>query len=334
MLLSAGDVVALLCSKNKKNTNEAYIDQKGISYGKVTVIEELHRNRIFKVDVISEEKSEHYFLKQPPLLSDIYLRSMKIEACIYEYTATKSGIACYLPKYYFYDQELAVLLLENLVGSVSYFEHLQNRSFSFRHLLPISISMQLGKMLAELHRGLNQADIDNDFLNKKKYLIIEQKPTIFQDFVLFGAPPTNLKHIWEKLIIPCRELSNSWDYETVLHGDLKFNNILVDSLGKFYIIDWESTHLGTKYWDISSIVGNYELMPIYYPSLLKPFQILQSINIFLNAYSDISQNEINREICNKMTGAYLFQKVYFQSLENKLDEHSQQILQRAIELIC
>ena len=56
------------------------------------------------------------------------------------------------------------------------------------------------------------------------------------------------------------ELRKIWVYDTLIHGDIKWTNILIQSKEnkeKPYIIDWELADIGDPLWDIAGVIAGF-----------------------------------------------------------------------------
>jgi Phosphotransferase enzyme family len=51
------------------------------------------------------------------------------------------------------------------------------------------------------------------------------------------------------------ELANQWQPTSVIHGDVKPSNVVFDSVGSAYLIDFELAGLGDPAWDIGSAIA-------------------------------------------------------------------------------
>jgi aminoglycoside phosphotransferase (APT) family kinase protein len=53
------------------------------------------------------------------------------------------------------------------------------------------------------------------------------------------------------------ELRSSWRPESLMHGDLKWNNVLIrekESVPDWYVIDWEMVDRGDPRWDLGTLI--------------------------------------------------------------------------------
>jgi aminoglycoside phosphotransferase len=86
---------------------------------------------------------------------------------------------------------------------------------------------------------------------------------------LFVEPPAVIRHVPgveaaienmranDRLVSTISALRNRWSGEVVIHGDMKFDNILVnetDGEWRVWMIDWELSGLGLAEWDIAGVL--------------------------------------------------------------------------------
>ena len=116
-------------------------------------------------------------------------------------------------------------------------------------------------------------------------------------------------------------------YDTLIHGDLKYDNILVSETteGKdVKIIDWELIGIGDRYMDLGYMIGNFLLCSIddiefkdnslHFPEDTLDF-LQDTIATFLEAYhTRYTKTRIDYDKLSKFTSLYLLNQFYSASL--------------------
>ena len=54
-----------------------------------------------------------------------------------------------------------------------------------------------------------------------------------------------------------QSVADEWKVECLIHGDLKFQNLLIDENENLRIVDWETCDLGDPCWDIAAVFHSY-----------------------------------------------------------------------------
>ena len=110
-----------------------------------------------------------------------------------------------------------------------------------------NLAFECGESIAKIH----QADItDFSFLPKKT--VMEQIDELYQTYVSFDQPSPVFEYTYHWL--------QGQDFgdlnDTLVHGDFRLGNIIVNSEGLQSIIDWELAHIGNPLQDLGWICGN------------------------------------------------------------------------------
>ena len=110
-----------------------------------------------------------------------------------------------------------------------------------------NLAFECGESIAKIH----QADItDFSFLPKKT--VMEQINELYQTYVSFDQPSPVFEYTYHWL--------QDQDFgdlnDTLVHGDFRLGNIIVNSEGLQSIIDWELAHIGNPLQDLGWICGN------------------------------------------------------------------------------
>lgn len=159
------------------------------------------------------------------------------------------------------------------------------------------------------------------------------------------------------------EIFQIWGPQTLIHGDIKFDNIILslenkedlESNKKIVIVDWESVSIGNPAWDIGSVFQEYiklwiSIIPItgldsseqLLISSSESFKEIQSsMRIFWEGYISVagvnkSSSEINNLLIRstEFCAIRLIQSVYEMNLsKDKLDNHSKYMIQISLNIL-
>jgi Phosphotransferase enzyme family len=171
-----------------------------------------------------------------------------------------------MPHMLYFDTQENILITEFMINSQSLHEYYYDLHTQEFMLEPSSM---LGKMMANYHRAfdVDSNDQDVDFLSKKSAsTFFLARPT---SDILSELTPANLQLL--KIIQGYPELSKSledlwtdWHVQTLIHGDLRWENIIItyqdhayNSLFQMKIVDWELAHIGDPAWDIGGAFQDY-----------------------------------------------------------------------------
>jgi len=229
--------------------------------------------------------------------------SLKNEVWFYKYILRKElpEIRESIPNFFVYDDESKMLILENLYNFETLNDNIERHSGFSRHIIE-----HLARTIAYIHGTTNLL-----FHEDYKYVphfhssipyFEKITPEILANNNDAFTEMLEMIHSDDKITQSLESLRNLGKY-CLIHGDLKFDNILVSKYENkipIKLIDWELCGWGNPVVDLGTIMGNYLLLWAK-SILLKKNQSLQNsiknskitfmeltiaINYFLKIYKE------------------------------------------------
>jgi hypothetical protein len=232
--------------------------------GDFQVVDYRRRNRNFK---IIRRNYPSYFVKQVQSMEAEPVSTLQREANCYWLAQTQAGfapLARIMPKYVGYDPARHVLIIELLAGAETLSEY-------YRRLggLPETTSASLGKLIGGYHRepGVWIMDSQHNSLFARAIpwilSIHQMRPEYFRPLSGGNAQLLQLVQSYPEFHETLDALRSEWQVNSLLHGDMKWENCLVQSRGggrdgeTLKLIDWEMADLGDACWDAGALLQNF-----------------------------------------------------------------------------
>lgn len=246
---------------------------ESIVTGDLIVAEAGRRNRNFK---IMRKKAPGFFVKQIRTTEPQAMATLQREATCY--SLAQSGrqhedLARLMPRMVDYDPARCVLVLELLADAVNLSEHHQ-RLQGF----PAEIGQMLGLGLGAYHshagRNFSQRAAKSTFAYWPPWILSlhENGPAMFQQLSAGNHRLIEILRQTPSFAQRLRDLRKEWRFETLIHGDIKWENCMVFPKAEggldFRIVDWELCDIGDPAWDAGSVLQSYLVwwifsMPVY-----------------------------------------------------------------------
>jgi Ser/Thr protein kinase RdoA (MazF antagonist) len=220
--------------------------------GGLVVRDASSRNRNFRVET---EGGPSFLLKQA--IGAETVASLRNEATVYSYLMTLGdGLARYLPRFYDYDADEEVLILELVRDAVDLRGyHTASRHFS------IGPAAALGTALGTLHRlTLRDARAEPRYA---AWILSVHRPStsVFREASAAGLELVRIVQGASGFPEALDRARAAWRPEALVHADVKWDNLLVsvDESGEeeLKIVDWEGATIGDPCWDIGSALAHY-----------------------------------------------------------------------------
>lgn len=218
----------------------------------VKIVPVSSRNRNFKVSISS---NPGYLVKQVSNADEEKTSSLRQEATLFwlvKNEALYSPLIPFLPAFHDFDANDHVLVVELFENSQDVFVHYQ-----LNGVVSKPVFDQLSDAFAAIHSvKAQQINISPSavFFNRKI-------PWIF-----FIGPGFNLSYknnIDQQIMSLVRAnkefvhhielLKAQWSAESLIHGDVKWANVLLTDNDRLKVIDWETCDIGDPAWDIAGI---------------------------------------------------------------------------------
>ena len=224
--------------------------------GRLTVVPAARRNNNFSVVCTG---GPSYFVKSLLPSAAQGLETLRQEASLYTVAGAEEALGPLrevIPNFYLYDPQRSILVVEHIPNAKTISElHLQLGEAAEW------VAEMIGRALASIHRAAAEAlpRIDPNAFRR----ITPWALSLHQITPSFGQPGVQL----QTLLLTYPEYGQAldamraaWRPNTVIHGDMKFDNCLVtedDGVRRLRIVDWELADLGEELWDVAGILQNY-----------------------------------------------------------------------------
>lgn len=214
------------------------------------------RNRCLKVTFA---RSPGIFVKQARQTDVTMKTCLEIEAeCLrlLARPAVRSSLSDHVPELVAFDRERGILCT-TLVANSQSMRIVQQANPELR----ISVSAALGSLLGKFHNSTM-----SDMVDLLPHSARHRVPTLLHGRSLVSRPEDDPAGVYSriqeypeyaKLI---RETAAYWQADGLMHGDIRWDNILVSpgELGpRLSLIDWELAGGGDLAWDVAGVVQSY-----------------------------------------------------------------------------
>ncbi len=270
MLLTANNLAYYLFERGLLSAREV-VD------GDYMVVEATRRNRNFKV--IKQDRSG-LFLKQVQRRDAESFSAVQVEAYCYRLTnqdETFSALREIVPRFHLWDERRAVLITELLPGSEALSDYqLRTRNF------PAEVATELGRAFGQYHREVRASNptapmqtmpagsgASPVFPGRVPWILTlhNAAPNMLQEASGGNYQLLNLLKTYPEFGRTLDELAGSWKQETLIHGDIKWDNCVLVPSGKgennghdgmqLKLVDWELADWGDPCWDVAAIFSAF-----------------------------------------------------------------------------
>jgi Ser/Thr protein kinase RdoA (MazF antagonist) len=250
-LLTASNLAYYLIEKG-------YVSRDSIVEGDYVVLDYQRRNRNFKV---IRRRQPGYFVKQVLKEDAEPISTLQREASCYWLAQSQPQLAALgriSPRFIGYDRARHVLVVELLGGAETLSEYYRRAG-----RLPESLSAEAGRLLSSYHSQagawIMESPYQSVFARVTPWILSmhEIKPEYYP--VLSEANGRLLEIVKGDPEFPqtLDALRAEWRVNCLLHGDMKWENVLVLSGETLKLVDWEMADLGDACWDVGAFLQNF-----------------------------------------------------------------------------
>jgi len=227
------------------------------------------------------ENSTSYFLKQPYVTDEYSIETINRESKFYSKVFSSiifSKIQEITPRFIKFDSKNNVLITKFITN----YQKNNEKEILFGKQMSA-----LGKNLGRFHSLTSQKMIHSEFNFLPKsfpptILISRPRPELFS---LMGLGSLQfLKDIQQNEILFkfLVDLEKIWRIETIIHGDLKFDNMIFATSetkkgSELKLLDWELVQIGDPAWDIGTILFNFLYSHLFGEGFLKKFKMKENL---------------------------------------------------------
>lgn len=231
------------------------LDARDVVAGDLVVVELIRRHHNFAV---MRGKSPGLFVKQiqdQPMAA----QTLQKEAAFYAMLDADPALAPIrelLPRFHAYDPDRHMLVVEMVAGA-------EDVNASHRRLGEFSpdVGARIGEAIARYHDVARR-----ELVGKANVSIFSRQTPWILSWHLFRGPVQGLSaangqlmsivQTYPEFAHTLDHLRDTWRFETLIHGDMKFDNCLVTP-ETIHVVDWEIAEIGDAAWDVGSIFQAY-----------------------------------------------------------------------------
>ena len=243
------------------------VTAQSIVEGDFTVVEAGRRNRNFKV---LRKRAPGLFVKQIKTSEQQATFTLRKEAEFYQRVQMNPAfapIAAMIPAMLRFEPARHAVFLRLTPDAESLFEYqLRTNDFGSEN------AGKLGNALAILH-AFGPALAQDPSLRSTlpgqlpwAMTLDQQGSSVFQNLGPIGTQIATLLQGFPTLAPQLCALRHEWQFETVIHGDMKWENCLLypeaDGQHGLQIVDWELVDVGDGAWDVATIFKEYLVLTI------------------------------------------------------------------------
>jgi thiamine kinase-like enzyme len=236
------------------------LDYRAVVDGDVMVVEGARRHHNYSV---IRRNGPGLFIKQMQPDQPFSAQTLQKEAACYAMIGDDAALApihAIMPRFRAYDPERHILVME-LIANGENLTELHRRVNTF----PADVAKRVGELLARYH------DVSSrELLPRANSAIFQGQPPWILSFHLMPRGSVqnlsaangqfmNILQSYPDFAQALDAIRMSWRHNALVHGDMKFDNIVVRNNGEetMHVVDWELADVGDSAWDVASILQAY-----------------------------------------------------------------------------
>jgi hypothetical protein len=250
--------------------HQGLIDSQSILWRDLKIVSAARRNQNF---LVQQESTSGYLIKQPADAVGGSFESLRTEANFYKVCSefdSLSEIRAFIAPCLFFDATSSLIVLKLIENARSLWDYYHDFS---PDSIPTRLNSQIGHCLGLLHGGFS-----NFFSEHPEYFgsVRKDPPWVFtvhkpSPEMLALVSPANyemVRRLQEDLAAfkHFDALLSLWSSRTLIHGDIKSDNILVRHIDQasayessMFLVDWELVQFGDPAWDIACMLQDLVL---------------------------------------------------------------------------
>lgn len=230
--------------------------------GDFMVVEVGRRNRNYKVILAN---GAGLFVKQIKDFDAMAISTLQREAACYRIAQSNAAykeLAAVMTRLIEHDASRHCLIVELISGG----ENL-NEYFARTRSFPVEVGRMLGTSLGGCHLTLRGKPLQTaemaTFPRSAPWILSYHHSRTFPSGSLSGGTAKLVEIVRQHPDLHCSldRLRNQWRYDSLIHGDMKWDNCIVhpddDGALRLKIIDWELVDYGDACWDVGGIFQSY-----------------------------------------------------------------------------
>jgi len=258
-----------------------------------------YRSNIF---IVKNQNDNGLVLKQPQFQDEpAYFLIQKEATCLWKIFNEEelNVLRPIVPEYLGFDATSNVLA----TGLVSNTMNFQNSNGTASELINDEVIAAIVNTLSIIHMSK-----DGILKNPSSFFLPKTKPWVFSiahkqedgEFYLQQYVPVIRLIIQDTYLLKIIDEANEiWNIESLIHGDIKWSNILIEKDKNVKLIDWEMTDFGDLLWDIAGLISGFITDEILNSS--KPYAhvlsiennlILRKTSFVISKYMTFSQGQV------------------------------------------
>jgi len=250
---------------------QGLIHPTAITAASLTIRRATRRNRNLRVE---GPRGVGYLVKQPDDSVWDGHGTLRVEAAFYEYCRREpaaANVGRLVPRLALHDARHCVLVVELVRDAVPLWSFYQSHDAA---AFPVKVGRSLGHALGTVHRTFRlsrpgQAPVPSWIPRDLPRVLAIHRP---EPELLATLSPANHRVLrilqgqdgLGEALDRCRE---QWRAETVIHGDIKSDNVLVRPARsrparrqvEVWLVDWEMVRIGDPAWDLAGVLQDFLL---------------------------------------------------------------------------